>query len=289
MKKSSKSIKALASIGATAFLATAAQAVVVLQYEYNGTAGTQTPNPTLDTSGNGPVANGTLASGVTYAAGNSRSGAGTHANYSGAADGTGINFTTTGASVLNSASGATLFTDFQLTANITASTPRLIFVSTADSASSARAEIRINSATATTSTTGTYSFQAGGRTGLSGEAFAARTSDNVILNLNQWYTLATVLDYTGKTAKIYLNGLDIISGSESAAFAGNTTPNTNSASARIGTNGNTTNPSFVGKLDNTRIYNEALNASTIQSLSIPEPSTALLGALGVLALLRRRR
>ncbi len=46
---------------------------------------------------------------------------------------------------------------------------------------------------------------------------------------------------------------------------------------------------FTGLLDQVQIYNSALDATALNALAVPEPSAALLGALGTLALLRRRR
>lgn len=148
----------LAILGATALLATTGHAVLVVEYQYNGTATTQTPDPTLDgATSDGTVGsndNGSLASGVTYKAGNSTNtkiGAGSSSiNFSGVAVGAGINFTNdsdagdTTQDALKNIAGATLFTDFRLTSNITTGTPRFIFLSTGTSATSARAEIRIN-------------------------------------------------------------------------------------------------------------------------------------------------
>ncbi len=285
MKPSRKSIKTVfAALGSSAFLATFGHAALVLQYDYTGTAGTQTPNPTLDTSPSGSTANGTLPSGVTYAAGDSRGGVGTHANFSGVTAGNGINFTSTGANTLNNTSAATLFTDFQLTSNITTGDPRLMFLSTNGSTTAARAEIRLNTGSGAS---GIYSFRTGARSGTNTSPFVSLTSDTFSLNLDQWYTVATVIDYANDSIKIFLNGVDIVSGSEAAAFAETSTPNTNSGLALIGNNGGTA-PAFSGKLDNTRIYNDNQSAN-IAALSIPEPSTALLGALGLLGLLRRRR
>ena len=293
MKKSNNSIKALASIGATAFLATAGHGALVVHYEYNGTAGGQSPNPTLDseiTGGGANIDNGILAAGVTYAAGDSRGGAGTHINFASVGSGAGINFTDDGATgntrqdALNNTGAATLFTDFRLTQNLTTGDPRLIFLSTGDSTTAARAEIRINTANGSN---GMYSFRTGGRSGLGTGTFRNVTSDVVSLNLNQWYSLGTVIDYANDTIQIFLNGVDIVSGSEAAVFADLATPDTNSQLAMIGNNGGTA-PAFTGDLDNTRIYNDNQSAN-IAALSIPEPSTALLGALGALALLRRRR
>lgn len=49
---------------------------------------------------------------------------------------------------------------------------------------------------------------------------------------------------------------------------------------------------FDGQIDELKIWDETLSASAVQAeflASVPEPSVALLGGLGVLALLRRRR
>lgn len=46
---------------------------------------------------------------------------------------------------------------------------------------------------------------------------------------------------------------------------------------------------FNGSLDDIRIYDNALSASEVAALVVPEPSSSLLGACGILFLLRRRR
>lgn len=46
---------------------------------------------------------------------------------------------------------------------------------------------------------------------------------------------------------------------------------------------------FDGTMDHIAIYNRTLSASEVASIAIPEPSAVLLGAIGSLALLRRRR
>jgi hypothetical protein len=46
---------------------------------------------------------------------------------------------------------------------------------------------------------------------------------------------------------------------------------------------------FTGLLDQVRIYDTALSASQLNALAVPEPSAAILGGLGLLALMRRRR
>lgn len=55
---------------------------------------------------------------------------------------------------------------------------------------------------------------------------------------------------------------------------------------------NPTNRPFVGEIDDVAIYDEALTLAALNNLAtngIPEPSAALLGAVGTLLLLRRRR
>ncbi len=46
---------------------------------------------------------------------------------------------------------------------------------------------------------------------------------------------------------------------------------------------------FTGLLDQVQIYDTAMDATALNALAVPEPATALLGGLGLLALLRRRR
>jgi len=49
------------------------------------------------------------------------------------------------------------------------------------------------------------------------------------------------------------------------------------------------NRPFSGLIDNLSIYDNALTLSELNALAIPEPSSALLGCLGLLCLMRRRR
>jgi hypothetical protein len=65
------------------------------------------------------------------------------------------------------------------------------------------------------------------------------------------------------------------------------------ATAFLANDGSSTN-GFAGSLDDIRIYNSLLPVSEIEAirleaLAVPEPSAAVLGAMGVMALLRRRR
>ncbi|MFD0894594.1 LamG domain-containing protein [Luteolibacter ambystomatis] len=58
---------------------------------------------------------------------------------------------------------------------------------------------------------------------------------------------------------------------------------------RIGSNSNNTD-FFNGRIDELKIYNTAMNVNQIrlEAVAVPEPSVALIGSLGLLALVRRR-
>jgi hypothetical protein len=159
----------------------------------------------------------------------------------------------------------------------------------------------------------------GGTTGGPGQAFAFTVEDNKVffrysggnsrynlagntaLSANAWYHLAAVVP-TGATTSsdvlVYLNGSLANRTTLGAPQTLNTTPTTVGAD---------TVPDFYlghdfaggayfdGTLDDLQIYDTALNSTEIASLYnnpgsvIPEPSAALLGGLGALLLLRRRR
>ncbi len=272
-------IPCLSALGVCAFIGTSAHAALLLQYDYNGTG--SAPDPTIDgaTSGGvGDIDNGALASGITYAAGDSRGGAGSHINFTGVGAGA-IDFTGGGQNMLNSTSNATLFTDFRLNAVNTA-TPRLIYLSAGTGA--ARAEIRLNA-----QNSGQYTFRVGGRASDS-DSFGNITSSAVTIDLNTWYSVAAVFNYSAETISIFFNGESIGSGSVASNWSGGITSNTDSASALIGNNAGV-DSGFSGDLDNTRIYNDNQSAN-IAALSIPEPTSSaiLIGTIGVLGLIRRR-
>ena len=104
------------------------------------------------------------------------------------------------------------------------------------------------------------------------------------ITLDTWFHFAATFDSATRVGTLYVNG-DAVANSTMAAFAGFAAPTV----AGIGGFHATTAISMNGLVDDVRIYNNVLNESQIDAIMVPEPSTAILGGLGMLALLRRRR
>jgi len=79
----------------------------------------------------------------------------------------------------------------------------------------------------------------------------------------------------------------------SGNFIGSDPVNTLGGPLRLGDSALDSGRDFVGLIDDVRIYDTALNTTEVRELAAlygtPEPSSALLGVLGILPLLRRRR
>lgn len=108
------------------------------------------------------------------------------------------------------------------------------------------------------------------------------TSENSAPEDN-WYHVAAV--YDNKDMKIYLNGQFEVQ--TTFSYDASDTPDKNLA---IGVRSfdTTLEQYFKGKLDDIRIYNQALNANEVAAL-VPEPTTVLILGLGALMLRRKRR
>ena len=266
-------------------LTTASHAALVVDYQYDDAPaspvidGAVASDPTV-----GNVDNGTLNGSATYSAGSSRGAAGTHASFAnGFVDLTDDSDPTdTTQDALRNTPGATLLTDFRLDRLGDSNTVRVIYFSRGTSVGNARAELVFNF----NSSDQTYSFSAGARSADT-DGFRNVTSSRVNVVAGQWHSVAAVFDYAGDEISIFFDGNQI--GSGSVPFVAATTSNTDSLNARIGSDHD--GPFFVGDLDNTLIYNEALSDAAAQSATlIPEPGTLLLVGLGgVFALCRRGR
>ncbi len=120
----------------------------------------------------------------------------------------------------------------------------------------------------------------------------APNQSNFVLNttplpVSQWSHIAFTMD-SSNNYNFYLNGASIDGGTADRPFGGGVTSNP----LYIGSRADffTT---LNGNLDEIGIWNEALSADEINLVFtdgiVPEPSTALLGLLGVLGLAARRR
>ncbi|MDO8302540.1 MAG: LamG-like jellyroll fold domain-containing protein [Sedimentisphaerales bacterium] len=106
--------------------------------------------------------------------------------------------------------------------------------------------------------------------------------------IGNWYHVAAV--YDNKDMKIYLNGT-LVNGATFAYNTGSTTPNdTLAIGARVHDGSPEAGWYFGGKMDDVRIYNEALSGDAIAHIyqTTPEPATMAFFGLGGL-LLRKRR
>jgi MSHA biogenesis protein MshQ len=134
-----------------------------------------------------------------------------------------------------------------------------------------------------------------------GRATDGGSSGNAVFNANltigTLYHLAATVNYANGNVDFYLNGAFFGSqaGIANLNAATDVLPNTNSNRAAIGANGIVGGEYFNGRIDDLRIYNEALDAATIAAIAatgglVPEPSTTLLSisAFGLLLGFRRR-
>lgn len=103
-----------------------------------------------------------------------------------------------------------------------------------------------------------------------------------------WHQIG--LTSNGSLLKLYVDGASVAS----AAYTGTGAINLFQAAARLGAGGSARR--ITSALDDLSLWNVALDDSQMSFLNsnvattlVPEPSAALLGALGALALLRRRR
>lgn len=128
---------------------------------------------------------------------------------------------------------------------------------------------------------------------------AAVSSGHASVLDGNWHMAATIIEAgdTINTIQFYLDG-DLVTTTGNNASTTINTSGTGPGGAFtpneffIGSSGNTTGH-FTGSIDDVRIYNTALSKSELDTIraamAVPEPSAALLGGVGLLLLLRRRR
>lgn len=126
---------------------------------------------------------------------------------------------------------------------------------------------------------------------LRGTGGADDPAGSISINDGNWHHVAGVRDSANGNRLLYVDGVLDTSGS---ILDGSDTGNVAAATWEYLVFGGRDQGGAIGafsrvKLDDIRIYDEALGQSRIQGLMIPEPSSALLAALGLAGLLRRRR
>jgi|GEM_PF-7046195 len=112
-----------------------------------------------------------------------------------------------------------------------------------------------------------------------------------------WYHVTIVVPSDGSTVattEYYVHDTSAALVASGAFGGSGTGIATGDGPLRVGDSYQDGTRDFIGHIDDLRLYDEALDATAAQSLAalwnpVPEPHTALLGALGCLALLRRRR
>ena len=125
------------------------------------------------------------------------------------------------------------------------------------------------------------------------------SASGVTLEDNSWHHIAMTFN-PGQSSGgllVYLDGVSVADGN-----AGNTTGfnsgdinalgDADGSKAYLGAfnlNGTASPKGLNGGLDDFQIWDGVLSASEVAALAIPEPSTAILGLLGALGLIRRRR
>jgi len=101
-----------------------------------------------------------------------------------------------------------------------------------------------------------------------------------------WKHHAFVYDSANTTMSVYING--VWDNDYTLTFT-NHGSNYNSFFGARFQSGTAVPGDWLFAMDDIRFYSSALDSETVAFLSIPEPSTALLGVLGLFGLMRRRR
>jgi hypothetical protein len=248
------------------------EAALVARYGFEEGSGPFALDSAIDDGTPTPIDDGVLSGGPTFVAG--RVGA-----FALDLDGSNafVNLERSGSDndLINSAGGVTLTAWINLDA-FPSDIGSIIMLSRFGNSSESRAVLDITS---------TGAVEAGGRAS-DGETFRSRITSSPV-TLGTWMHLAAVINYAADSVTIYVDGVarPLLAGSTN--FTGTTTPNTNSQSSSIGSTAGAFE--FInGRVDEVRIYNEALSANAIAATMVPEPAAAVLALLGSGALFRWR-
>lgn len=101
------------------------------------------------------------------------------------------------------------------------------------------------------------------------------------LTAGSWYHVA--MTYSNNALEFFVNG----NSTATVANAGNFNEEV-ATGFRIGSTSNG-GEQFDGRMDELKIFDNVLSVSEIRANAVPEPSSAILGGIGLLAFLRRRR
>ena len=121
--------------------------------------------------------------------------------------------------------------------------------------------------------------------------------DDLSLNDGEWHMVAAIINPGDTIADVdfYIDG-NLYAPTANTTATINTTGTGTGGAANpneffFASGGNTNSQLWIGDLDDFRIYDTALTETELDGIysAIPEPSSAFLGGLGLLALLRRRR
>lgn len=298
-------MKTLLSTSAVALLAfatlsTAAQAAIVLDYDFEEGSGLTIADAAS------PAQNGTMRNGSNAATGANGpqfvpglDGSGYALSFDGAS-GTGADNVLIGTNLdlLNGAPGGTVAAYIKVDSFGTSTSSAAfenIFFATKDTYNTARLALSVGNA-ANGGSTSSGQLRMGARSADT-DGFLSLSSTGIFLNNTDTYFVAGVSNFAADTITLYVQNMTLgtpmqmVSGTVN--FSANAAANTNSTIVVLGsryTSATGIDEVFHGKVDRLRVYNEPLSQAQVEGLVIPEPASAFLALAGwgLLGLRRRR-
>lgn len=133
--------------------------------------------------------------------------------------------------------------------------------------------LSVGSTSATNTSRIAVSLQGDGTAGdifVGGRSTDTEAQKNVIANaslsVGTWHHVVAVLDFTGNSIKVYVNGT-LSATNAAAGFASATTPSTSSRSCALGAQDTGDSNYYHGLMDEVQVYNRALSAAEIATLA----------------------